>query len=121
MNAILIVEDDPVLKNLLGTTFSGKYETLYASDGGQALQYIEEHKPKLILLDLMLPNIGGFEVLQKIRARTDELKDVPVVIVSNLGQNEDKERAMKLGANDYMVKAEVSIEEIEAKVKKFIG
>lgn len=118
---ILIVEDDPILKNLLGTTFAGKYKTMYAANGNQALQYIDEFKPKLILLDLMLPDVGGFEVLEKVRARTDELKTVPIIIVSNLSQESDHEKAKQLGANDYMVKAEVSIEEIEGKVKQFLG
>jgi len=114
---ILVVEDDPVLKNLLGHTFAGKYQTLYASDGDQALAFFEQYKPAIVLLDLMLPGMSGFDILQKIRARTDELKSTPVVIVSNLGQASDKEKAQSLGANDYLVKAEVSIEEIVAKIE----
>lgn len=118
---ILVVEDDPVLKNLLGHTFAGKYQALYASDGNEALSLLEQYKPALILLDLLLPTMGGFEVLEKVRARTDELKGTPVIIVSNLGQEKDKERAKALGANDYLVKAEVSIEEIIAKVDQVLG
>ena len=90
---IMVVEDDPILKNLLGHTFAGKYQTLYASDGNEALTLFEQYKPSLVLLDLMLPTMGGYEVLQTIRARTDEHKDVPVVIVSNLGQASDVEKA----------------------------
>ena len=117
---ILVVEDDPILKNLLGSTFSGKYEAMYAGTGAEALQYIEEYKPNVVLLDIMLPDgPNGFEVLQTIRARTDELKDVPIIIVSNLSQIGDQEKAQQLGANDYMVKAEVAIEEITAKIDKF--
>ncbi len=117
---ILVVEDDPVLKNLLGHTFAGKYQTLYASDGDQALAFFEQYKPAIVLLDLMLPGISGFDVLQKIRSRTDEFKNVPVVIVSNLGQGSDKEKAQTLGANDYLVKAEVSIEEIVSKIEAML-
>ncbi len=120
-NFILVVEDDPVLKNLLGHTFAGKYQTLYASDGEQALAFFEQYKPAVVLLDLMLPGMSGFDILQKIRARTDELKDTPVVIVSNLGQSSDKEKAQSLGANDYLVKAEVSIEEIVAKIEGMVA
>ena len=118
---ILVVEDDPVLKNLLGHTFAGKYQTLYASDGNEAIALFEQYKPALILLDLMLPTMDGFAVLETIRKRTDALKEVPVVVVSNLGQETDKERALALGATDYLVKAEVSVEEIVAKIQSILG
>lgn len=118
---ILVVEDDPILKNLLGHTFAGKYQTLYASDGNEALALFESNKPALVLLDLMLPTMDGFAVLEAIRKRTDALKDVPVIVVSNLGQEKDKERAQSLGATDYLVKAEVSVEEIVGKIEKTLG
>lgn len=114
---ILVVEDDPILKNLLGHTFAGKYQTLYASDGNEALALFEQYKPALVLLDLMLPSMDGFAVLESIRGRADEAKDVPIIVVSNLGQEKDKERAKSLGASEYLVKAEVSVEEIVAKMQ----
>lgn len=114
---ILVVEDDPILKNLLGHTLAGKYQTLYASDGNEALSLFEQNKPKLVLLDIMLPTVDGFTVLQGIRARTDEYKNVPVIMVSNLGQQSDKDKAMSMGANDYLVKAEVPIEDIVKKIE----
>ena len=115
---ILVVEDDPILKNLLGHTFAGKYQTLYASDGNEALALFEQNKPSLVLLDLMLPTMDGFAVLETIRKRADESKTVPIIVVSNLGQDKDKERAKALGATEYLVKAEVSIEEIVEKIQK---
>jgi DNA-binding response OmpR family regulator len=118
---ILVVEDDPILKNLLGHTFAGKYQTLYASDGTEALALFEQNKPSIVLLDLMLPTVGGFEVLQAIRARADESAKVPVIIVSNLGQDSDKEKAMALGANGYLVKADVDVDEIVAKIEATLG
>ena len=118
---ILVVEDDPILKNLLGHTFASKYQTLYASDGSEALALFEQYKPSIVLLDLMLPTMGGFEVLHAIRSRTDELKDVPVLIVSNLGQETDVVKAKGMGANDYLVKAEVEIEEIVKKIEEMLG
>ncbi|MEK7511021.1 MAG: response regulator [Patescibacteria group bacterium] len=118
---ILVVEDDPVLKNLLGHTFAGKYQTLYASDGNEAIALFENNKPAVVLLDLMLPTMDGFAVLENIRSRTDELKNVPVIIVSNLGQQKDMEKAKALGANDYLVKAEVAVEEIVAKIEAQIA
>ena len=117
---ILVVEDDPILKNLLGHTFAGKYQTLYASDGNEALALLEQNHPAVVLLDLMLPTMDGFAVLEAIRARTDDLKNVPVVVVSNLGQQSDIDRAKSLGANEYLVKAEVPIEEIISKIEAFL-
>lgn len=118
---ILVVEDDPVLKNLLGHTFAGKYQTLYASDGTQAMALLEANRPKIVLLDLVLPGMSGFDILQAIRARADDLKSVPVLIVSNLGQQKDKERGEALGANGYLVKAESSVDEIVAKIESMLA
>lgn len=117
LKTILIIEDDPVLKNLLDVTFTGKYHTMYAGNGGDALKYLEGNTPDVILLDLMLPEMSGFEVLEKIRNGREEIKNIPVIIVSNLGQESDREKALSLGANDYMVKAEVAIEEITEKIE----
>jgi DNA-binding response OmpR family regulator len=117
-NHILVVEDDPILKNLLGRMLGATYEAVYAGDGNEALALFEQYKPSLVLLDLMLPAMDGFAVLESIRKRTDELKDVPVIVVSNLGQEKDKARATSLGATEYLVKAEVSIEEIVDHIQK---
>ncbi|MDB5237459.1 MAG: DNA-binding response regulator, OmpR family, containings and winged-helix [Parcubacteria group bacterium] len=119
-NFILVVEDDPILKNLLGHTFAGKYQTLYASNGAEALALFNQYTPAVVLLDLMLPDMDGFAILQQIRSRTDVAKDVPVIIVSNLGAQADKDRALSLGANDYIVKAEVEIEEIVNRMQKYL-
>ncbi len=113
---ILIVEDDPILKNLLGHTFAGKYQALYASNGAEAIQLFDQYKPSLIMLDLLMPGVDGFAVLESIRGRTDDLKNTPIIVVSNLGQEKDVERAKSLGATDYMIKAESSIDEIVAKI-----
>lgn len=118
---ILVAEDDPILKNLLGHTFAGKYQTLYANDGNQALDIFNQYKPALILLDLMMPGMDGFTFLQTLRAREDEGKTVPIIIVSNLGQDADKQKALALGANEYLVKAEVDIDEIGAHIEKLLG
>lgn len=118
---ILVVEDDPILKNLLGHTFAGRYQTLYASDGNEALALFEQYKPALVLLDLMLPTMDGFAVLEAIRKRDDDAKNVPIIVVSNLGADKDKERAKTLGATEYLVKAEVSVEEITAKMESILA
>jgi CheY-like chemotaxis protein len=118
---ILVVEDDPILKNLLGHTLAGKYQTLYASDGNEALALFEQNKPALVLLDLMLPTMDGYAVLETIRKRTDDLAKTPIIIVSNLGQQKDIDRAKQLGANDFLIKAEVPIEDIVKKIETMLG
>lgn len=117
---ILVVEDDPVLKNLLGHTLAGKYQTLYASNGNEALTLFNENHPVLVLLDLMLPDLDGFAVLTDIRTRSDEYKDTPIIVVSNLGAEADVTRAKGLGANDYLIKAEVTVEEIVERMQKLL-
>ncbi len=118
---ILVVEDDPILKNLLGHTLSGSYHVLYAANADEALSLFSQFKPVLILLDLTLPGSkDGFGVLEELRARTDEGKTVPVVVVSNLGEQTAKDRVLSLGANDYLVKAEVDVDEIVTTVKKYL-
>lgn len=117
---ILVVEDDPVLKNLLGHTFAGKYQTLYANNGKEAIDLFEKYHPGIVLLDIMLPEVDGFTVLETIRKRTDAFKDVPIIMVSNLGQQSDKDKAKTLGANDYLVKAEVPVEEIVGRIEALI-
>lgn len=118
---ILVVEDDPILKNLLGHTLAGKYQTLYANDGDEALTLLEQNKPTLVLLDLMLPTMDGFAVIEAIRKRTDDLKSVPIIVVSNLGQQSDIDRAKSLGANEYLIKAEVPVEDIVKKIEVMLG
>lgn len=121
MKYILVAEDDPILKNLLGHTFAGKYQTLYANEGQQALELYEQHKPSVILLDLMMPGMDGFAFLEKLRSRTDEGKTVPVIIVSNLGQEADKQKALTMGANEYLVKADVDVDEIVKHMERLMG
>lgn len=117
---ILVVEDDPILKNLLGHTFAGKYQTLYAGDGNEAVELFGKFKPSVVLLDLMLPTVDGFSVLEQLRARPDEGKTVPIIVVSNIDQNADRERVMGLGANAYLVKAEVDVDEIVKTVEQYL-
>lgn len=118
---ILVAEDDPILKNLLGHTFAGKYQTVYANNGAEALALLEQYRPALVMLDLMMPDVDGYQFLEKVRAREDELKNIPIIVVSNLGDAEAKNRAKSLGATDYLVKAENSVEEIVAKIESTLA
>jgi len=87
-----------------------------AIDGEEGLKRIREDKPDLILLDLILPGVDGFEVLSKLK-EDPTLASIPVIILSNLGQREDIEKGLKLGAIDYLVKAHFTPNEIVDKVK----
>ncbi len=118
---ILVVEDDPILKNLLGHSLSGEYHMLYASNGAEALAIAQDSKPAVILLDLMMPDMDGFTFLEKTHEHEDIFKSVPIIVVSNISQKEDKDRAESLGVSGYLVKAEVSVEEIVKKIKEVLG
>ncbi len=120
MSKILIVEDDKFLRELIVRKLNTEnFETIEAIDGERALPLLKEEKPDLVLLDLILPGIDGFEILTKIKADSS-LADIPVIILSNLGQREDVEKGMKLGAIDYLVKAHFTPNEIIEKVKQAI-
>jgi len=114
---ILVVEDDKFLRELITQKLIKEdYETLEAVDGEEGIKKIKEEKPDLVLLDLILPGIDGFEVLSK-KKEDPSLDSIPVIILSNLGQKEDVERGLKLGAVDYLIKAHFTPGEIIEKVK----
>ncbi len=113
---ILIVEDEDVLAKVLEEKFKkAGFSTKIATDGEDALDDIKNWKPDVILLDLMLPKKDGFEVLKGI-----EGDNVPVIITSNLGDDESIKKGLKLGAVDYFVKSEHPVNEIIDKVKMVI-
>lgn len=114
---ILIIEDDKFLRELITQKLIKEgYETAEAIDGEEGIKKIKEGKPDLILLDLILPGIDGFEVLSRMKSDS-ALASIPVIILSNLGQKEDVERGLKLGAIDYLIKAHFTPGEIIEKVK----
>jgi len=117
---VLIVEDDKFLRELLVRKVeSAGFTTSIAVDGKEALKKIKEELPRLVLLDLVLPGIDGFEVLRQVKANPQTSK-VSVIILSNLGQREDVERGLKLGADDYLIKAHFTPDEIIQKVQKLL-
>jgi DNA-binding response OmpR family regulator len=120
MAKILIVEDDRFLRELIARKLRNEgYEVIEAVDGEEGLKRIKEEKPDLVLLDLILPGIDGFEVLE--RSKGDpEIASIPVIILSNLGQREEIERGLKLGAIDYLIKAHFTPGEIIEKIKNIL-
>ena len=117
---VFIVEDDEFLRSLNAKKLGDEgYEVAVAADGQVALDNIPKEKPDLIFLDLLLPVVNGFDVLAKIKA-DPATKDIPVVVFSNLGQKEDIEKARGLGAVDFLVKANFTLDDVVAKIKEIL-
>jgi len=117
---ILVVEDEEVLAKVLKEKLEKSgYDVTVAVDGDAALSLTKRKSPDAIILDLLLPKRNGFEVLEVLKA-DQELKMIPVVVVSNLGEDGDIKRALSLGAADYYVKSEHPINEIIEKVKNVL-
>ena len=109
------------MRRLLVEKFAKEgFGVVEAGGGKEALELLKKQKPTVILLDLVMPGIDGFEVLDKIRKDPD-IKDIPVVVLSNLGEKENVDRAKTLGADDYLVKAHFVLDEIVAKVSQLIS
>lgn len=120
MQAILFVEDEPTLQKALGLALAQEgYEVKTTADGEAGLQFAREIKPNLILLDLILPKMDGFEVLEELK-KDDGTKDIPVIVLTNLESSQDIEKALALGANTYLVKANYDLKDVIEKVKENI-
>lgn len=118
---ILLVEDEPLLANLLRHRLEKEgFKVLLALDGEKALSVLRETKPDLILLDIILPKISGFELMETIKSDV-QLEKAPIIIISNLGQDSDIQKGQSLGAIQYFVKAKVSIDELINQVKNFLN
>ncbi|MBI2482238.1 MAG: response regulator [Candidatus Vogelbacteria bacterium] len=116
MKKIFIVEDDEFLRSLTVKRLEKEgYEVAVAEDGDKAIDLIPKEKPDAVLLDLLLPGKSGFEVLEKLK-EGDDLKGVPVIVFSNLGQREDIDKAKKLGATDFLIKANFTLDDVVAKL-----
>jgi len=117
---ILVIEDDKFLRELIVRKLSDeKFEVLEAVDGEEGIKKIKEKKPDLVLLDLVLPGIDGFKVLSKIKENPN-LASIPVIILSNLGQKEEIEKGLKMGATDFLIKAYFTPKEIIDKIKAIL-
>lgn len=117
---ILIVEDDKFLVDIFATRLkSAGYNVLVANDGESGLKIATEHLPHLILLDVIMPVMDGYEVLAKLKQQ-DMTKDIPVILLTNLGHEEDVEKGLKSGAVGYMIKAHYTPTEVLNKVKEVL-
>lgn len=118
---VLVIEDDQFLRDLLSTKLEREnFDVATAMDGPEALEKIQEVKADIVLLDIILPGIDGFEILKRMKSSPSH-KSIPVVLLSNLGQEADVERGKALGANDYLIKSNFTIDEIIEKIHKIVG
>jgi len=117
---VLVIEDDRFLIKAYEVKLKSEgYSVSVAHNGEEGLAKIESQKPDIVLLDLIMPRMDGFDVLKKIQQHKD-WKKIPVLILTNLGQEDDRERGLKLGAEDYFVKADYSLAQITDFIKKYI-
>ena len=118
---IVVVEDEPILLKALNLELlSADFVVFSASNGEAGVELITKEKPDLVLMDAMMPKMGGFEALGLLKKQAST-KEIPVIILSNLGQDSDKEKAAKLGAVDYFVKSSTDLEVLVERIKKLLS
>jgi len=118
---IVLVEDDPFLAEIYVLRLEREgFKVIHARSGEEGLKNVLETKPSLVLLDLVLPKMDGFSVLKELKANA-ATRAIPVVILTNLGEESDMEKGKKLGAADYVIKAHLTPSEVAKKVKQILN
>ena len=120
VKTILLIEDDPFLIDIYTTKLKESgFKVEVATNGEEGIIKAQETKPNLIVLDIVLPQIDGWEILKEIKANPN-LKKIPVVILSNLGQKSEVEKGIKLGTVKYLIKAHFTPSEVIEEIKKVL-
>ena len=118
---MVLVEDDSLMSSILATHLIKEgFAIVSVTNGTQAFERIQAEQPSIVLLDIVLPGVDGFNVLQKLK-QEESTKSIPVLILSNLGSEEEIQRGMDLGAEAYLVKANSMVEEITSKVREILN
>ena len=118
---VLFVEDDPVLSKMYKIKLEDAgYEVLIAENGNIALDRLNEENMDLVLLDIMMPQLSGLDVLSKLR-ESEDLRDLPVIIITNLTGDKDRQRASELGVSEYILKADLTPTQLLDKVNSVLG
>lgn len=118
---IIIVEDDRFLRDLIARRLRQEgFMVGEATNGKTGLEAIQKNPPEMILLDIILPDMNGYDMLEEMR-KDESLSSIPVIVLSNLGQKEDMERAREFGAKDFLIKAKFTPAEIVAHVKNTLN
>lgn len=114
---ILLIEDDKFLSSVLKSRMEREgFTVLQAFDGNEGFEIMKDEQPDLVVLDLIMPNMSGFDLLEKV-STDPQMGDTPIVVASNLGQESDIEKAKRLGVRDYFVKVQMSIDELAETLK----
>lgn len=121
IKTILIIEDEETISAMYKAKLekSGNFKVLIADNGVSGLEAAKKEKPDIVMLDIILPQIDGFSVLEELK-RKEATKRIPVIMLTNLGTEEDKEKGKKLGATDYLVKANLTPAQVEEKIKQYL-
>lgn len=118
---VLFIDDDELLGDVLSQKIRNEgYDVTLVRDGAEGLKQIEQIRPDLILLDIMLPTVSGYDILEQ-QQKNPALAGIPVIIISNSGQPIDVERARALGVKDYLLKGQLGPEDVAAKIRSYIG
>ena len=118
---ILLLEDEELMIDLLERKLTQEgYEVSVAKDGVEGLKKMKKTRPDVVLLDIVMPRMGGFEVMEEM-VKNEELKKIPVIVISNSGQPVELDRAKRLGAKDWLIKTEFDPQEVLEKVITQIG
>lgn len=117
---IIFIEGDQIMINAIKAQLEEEnFEILVAMDGESGVNIVTKEKPDLVVLDLVLPKMHGLDVLEVLKKDT-ETSGIPVLILTNLGQTEDIKKGLKLGASDYYVKSDTSLDKIDEKIKELL-
>ena len=117
---ILVVEDDPMISSMYKTKFEvDGFEVFIADNGATGLELAKKEKPDIVMLDIILPQLDGFSVLEQIK-QDKNTKDIPVIMLTNLSTDEDREKGAKMGALDYLVKASLTPGQISEKIRQIL-
>jgi len=120
MAKILLIEDDSLIIKIYSTRLKADgFEVISADNGEDGIAIAQKEMPDFILLDVMMPKMDGFKVLETLRAK-DELKSIPIVVYSNLAQESEIQKAIDLGATEFIVKANISPTELVNKIKSYV-
>lgn len=121
MKKILVAEDDSYLANAYRVKLTkAGFDVKNVFDGDEAINILQTFAPDLIILDIVIPKKDGFAILSEIKAN-EKWKNIPVILVSNLGQKEDKDKGMQLGASDFFVKTDFSLNDLVQKINNILN
>jgi len=118
---ILIVDDDLFIKDIYSNALNLEgFQVVTSSNGEEGLKKIFTEKPDLVLLDILMPIMDGLTMLEKLRASDESMSSIPVIILSNLGQKEDIDKALNLGANDFLIKSQSDVSQIIDRISNLL-